>query len=468
MLFSSTIFLFVFLPIVFLGYFIVFKKSRNLQNLFLLLMSIFFYAYGEKKFVYIMLLSIISNYFFALGIDFFKHHAIKKVVLTLSVIFNVGLLFIYKYLIFTIGIFNDVFFAQIIPPEIVLPIGISFFTFQSLSYVFDVYYGKHAVQKNPFWVGLYISFFPQLIAGPIVRYDVFSDQIKNRRESIEQFANGTLLFCTGFSKKVIFSNTFAVVADLAFGTSSTGGLSVCLAWLGAICYTLQIYYDFSGYSDMAIGLAAMFGFKFPKNFDYPYISKSITEFWRRWHISLGTWFRDYVYIPLGGSRVKTVSRHIFNLFVVWLLTGIWHGANFTFIVWGLMYFVLLMAEKYFNIDKKLGKASNLYTMLFVMFGWVIFRAENIGQAVRYLGAMFGIGSAGLTGNMFTMSIRENIVLLIFGIVLCTPVLQNIGKRLCKKYDFLKYVYILGVFVIFIVSVTFILKGTYNPFIYFNF
>ena len=339
MLFSSLVFLIVFLPIVLFGYYVLFRKWRPAQNIFLLLASLVFYAWGEPKFVFVMIASILFNWLMGLLAD--RHRARKKLAglwIVLDVAGNLGLLFVFKYLMFALNNVNTLFGTALPVPQIALPIGISFFTFQAMSYVIDVYRGDGQVQKNPLYVGLYISLFPQLIAGPIVRYQTVADEIQNRKETWADFADGVQRFLIGFLKKVLLANTMAIIADGVFDSQKP----VCAAAsaLGLIAYTLQIYYDFGGYSDMGIGLGRMFGFHFLENFDYPYISTSITEFWRRWHISLGTWFRDYVYIPLGGSRVKK-PRLVLNLFVVWMLTGIWHGANWTFVAWGFLYFVLL-------------------------------------------------------------------------------------------------------------------------------
>ncbi|MDR1042566.1 MAG: MBOAT family protein, partial [Clostridiales Family XIII bacterium] len=324
MLFSSLIFIALFLPAVIFIYYVILRKSRHGQNVFLLLASLFFYAWGEPKFVLVMLLSIIMNWAFGLfadkygrgrGGDALKDPAKAKALIVLTVAFNIGVLFIFKYLNFAVENTNSLFGTHFPIPGIALPIGISFFTFQAMSYVFDVCRGDADVQKGPFNVGLYISFFPQLMAGPIVRYQTIAGQIMGRRETWEDFSTGVSRFIVGFAKKILIANNMALIADRAFAASSAGENTVLLAWLGIIAYTLQIYYDFSGYSDMAIGLGRMFGFRFLDNFNYPYISKSTSEFWRRWHMSLGQWFRDYVYFPLGGSRVGTRGRLVLNLFV---------------------------------------------------------------------------------------------------------------------------------------------------------
>ena len=389
-----------------------YQKFRKYKNLVLLAFSILFYAWGEPIFVLVMILSIIANYAFGSLIDKFRNK--DKIFLWISVVFNLGILFIFKYLCFTlqnIGWLINKDFSNI---KIALPIGISFFTFQAMSYVIDVYKKKVEVQKSLFNLGLYISLFPQLIAGPIVRYETIAKEIENRNENYDDFAVGTIRFIQGLAKKVIIANNVALIADAAFETP-INELSTAFAWLGAIAYTLQIYFDFSGYSDMAIGLGRMFGFHFLENFNYPYMASSITDFWRRWHISLSSWFRDYVYFPLGGSRVGSKARHIFNLFVVWLLTGIWHGANWTFIVWGLFYFVLLVMEKQTSLVKKKAWWGHIYTMLFVIIGWVIFRAKNITNAYEYIKVMFV--SNGISTDGFWLYWSNYRFYLILGLIL---------------------------------------------------
>ena len=472
MLFSSTTFLYLFLPIVLFFNFIVFQKSRLLQNIFLLFASLFFYAWDEPKFVLVMIASIIINWFFGLLVSKKRDNKrISRLLIGLDVAFNLAILFVFKYLTFTGNIIDSIFGTHLPIPNIALPIGISFFTFQAMSYVIDVYREKGEVQTNILYVGLYISFFPQLIAGPIVRYETIADQIKNRKETIDDFFDGFARFVVGLSKKVLLANSFAILADQTFDAAKNGdSISVMFGWLGAIAYTLQIFFDFSGYSDMAIGLGRMFGFHFLENFDYPYISLSITEFWRRWHMSLGTWFRDYLYFPLGGSRCSK-GRNIFNLFVVWFLTGLWHGANFTFIVWGLMYFVLLVIEKLTGIHKKNGKVLNifkwLYTILFVILGWVIFRAESIGDAMYYLGSMFGLTGNVFADGMFTGWFTQNMILLAIGIVLCTPLFRWLKEK-TKNSNIVGFAKAGGLICLFVLSVASLVSSSYNPFIYFNF
>ena len=472
MLFSSTVFIYLFLPIVLIVYYLVLRWNRFLQNLFLLMASLFFYAWGEPKFVLVMILSIFINWFFGLWISkMIEKTFYCKILIGLDVFFNMTILFIFKYLTFTGQIIQHLTGMDLAVPQIALPIGISFFTFQAMSYVLDVYRGKGEVQTNILYVGLYISFFPQLIAGPIVRYETVAHEIKNRKETWDDFFDGFARFVVGLSKKVLLSNCFAILADQAFDSLKGGNsLSVLFAWLGALAYTLQIYFDFGGYSDMAIGMGRMFGFHFLENFDYPYISTSVTEFWRRWHMSLGTWFRDYLYIPLGGNRCSK-GRHIFNLFVVWFLTGLWHGANYTFIVWGLMCFVLLVFEKETGLAKMKGKKMLafrwLYTMLFVVCGWVIFRAETIGQALDFLASMFGLRGNPLADGLFVGWFSQNIILLAVGCILSLPVFPALEKRYGKNslYGIGKALWL---FLLFVLSIASLISSSYNPFIYFNF
>lgn len=372
---------------------------------------------------------------------------------------------------FTLENINFIFGTNLLVPIIKLPIGISFFTFQAISYVIDVYREDGKVQKNPLNVGLYISFFPQLIAGPIVRYQTIADQIIDRKETLDDFSEGVFRFIKGLGKKVLIANSMAIVADKAF-IIPISELSFSFAWLGALAYSFQIYYDFSGYSDMAIGLGKMFGFHFLENFNYPYISLSISEFWRRWHISLGTWFRDYVYIPMGGSRVKTNTKLIFNLFIVWFLTGLWHGANWTFICWGLMYFVLLVFEKTVDLNKLLKNdiIKRIYTLLFVQIGWVIFRATDIRQAVGYIRTMFNINTQlPLFDNNTLLYFNENKIFFLLALIFSMPVVRWIaGKLKYKKSYSIEVINVLTYVLIFLLSASYIVKGSYNPFIYFNF
>ncbi len=473
MVFSSTIFIFIFLPFVLFIYYTLLRKHRTLQNIWLFISSIIFYAWGEPFFVLILLLSILINWLIALFIDKFSDHKyLPKILLIIAICVNISILFIFKYLGFSMRVLDSIAGFKWEIPKIVLPIGISFFTFQALSYVVDIYRKNNSVQKNPLNVGLYIAFFPQLVAGPIIRYSTIEYQIMHRKETFARFAKGVSIFIIGLAKKVLIANQVAVIADKIFSQSSSN-LSSPMAWLGIICYTLQIYYDFSGYSDMAIGLSAMFGFKFPKNFDYPYSSTSISEFWRRWHISLGMWFRDYVYFPLGGSRVKSKLRLVFNLGVVWFLTGIWHGANWTFLVWGIFYFVLISFEKLTNFGHNITNSIqkiffHIYTLMMVMLGWVLFRASSIKQAFEYIVSMFSfkVGNVQEMSAFFIYIFNIRYVLFL-GILLSFPIFLEIQKRFYKNKIY-QTIYSLGLIIIFLLSISYIIKGGYNPFIYFNF
>ena len=463
MVFSTTTFILLFLPIVLIVYYFPpIRKHRSISNLVLSLASLFFYAWGEPSFVLVMLGSIFVNWALGLLVDKFRNTKRAKTPLIAAVVVNVALLFVFKYLTFLLTNFNLLFNKNIDTLNISLPIGISFFTFQAMSYVIDVYRGHGKAQKNPLNVILYISFFPQLIAGPIVRYETVAEEINNRVETFEDFSSGVYRFLIGLSKKVLLANNLAVLADAAFDGQKPTVLS---AWIGALAYSLQIYFDFSGYSEMAIGLGRMFGFHFLENFNYPYVSRSITEFWRRWHMSLGTWFRDYVYFPLGGSRVDSKARLVFNLFVTWTLTGIWHGANWTFLMWGLLYFVLLTVEKLTGFDKKSGFFGHIYTMLFVVLGWVLFRSESIGNALSYMTSMFGIGAKLYDGYMLTY-LSSYKVYFIAGILACFPIQKLFKDKINSKvYNCVSAAVL---FVLFVLSLSFMVKGAYNPFIYFNF
>ncbi len=468
MIFSSNIFLFAFLPCVLFGYYVIFQKSRTAQNRFLLATSLLFYAWGGVGPFFLMIGSILLNWFAADRIAKSSTDRAKQCLLAVAVTVNLLLLFLFKYLCFALENINWLFRSQILVPVIELPIGISFFTFQAMSYVIDVYRKKGTALKNPLDVGLYISLFPQLIAGPIVRYDTVADQIFNRKETADKFSEGVYRFVYGLAKKVLLANNISVVATAAFSAQEP---STLLAWLGAVAYTLQIYFDFSGYSDMAIGLGKMFGFDFLENFDYPYISKSVTEFWRRWHISMGTWFRDYVYFPLGGSRVDKKWKVYRNLFVVWLLTGIWHGANWTFVLWGLLQFAVIALEKTFakgsgqkgTVSKILGWG---YTLFFVMLGWVLFNSADVGSAITYIEAMFGKNA--LWDAQTLLLWREHWVVFLLGIIISTPVfakLRKLADRLTNNIYILEGVLVV---VLFVLVFAYVARGAVSPFIYFNF
>ena len=469
MLFPSEVFLFVFLPVVLVIYYGFLRKTKNAKNIFLLIASLFFYAWGEPSYVFLMIATIILNYLYGVLVDRFRDiKNVAKLVMACMVLTNVGILGWFKYSGFVASQLNRFLHLGIPEPQVALPIGISFFTFQAMSYVIDVYRGHGKVQKNPLQVGLYVSLFPQLIAGPIVRYETVAEQIEHRVENWADFSAGVTRFCIGLGKKVLLANNMAVVADAAFDLLIQGELQASwgMAWLGAISYSLQILFDFSGYSDMAIGLGMMFGFKFEENFNYPYISTTVSEFSRRWHMSLQTWFRDYVYFPLGGSRVSK-PRLVFNLFVVWLLTGIWHGANWTFIAWGLMYFVLLTFEKLTGLSKKNTWWSHLYTLLFVVLGWVIFKSTGLGTAFTYIKAMFAIGATGIADKAVWAYLGQNWIFYLFALIGCVPIMPKLDEKF-KNSKAWNVIYAVGIVAILVVSTSYIINNAYNPFIYFNF
>ena len=472
MLFSSNLFLFFFLPAVLLGYYLL---PRRLRNLFLLAASLLFYAWGTREFVLVMIGSILFNYLIALLMQRFTREVIRKLLLILADAGNLGVLFVYKYLDFFISNLNSLGF-QLPLQNIALPLGISFFTFQAMSYVIDVYRRSAKAQIRPQNIGLYLSFFPQLVAGPIVRYQTIADQIDHRRETMADFSEGVRRFILGFAKKIILSNNMALVADAVF-SADPGQRSVVYAWMGAFAYAFQILFDFSGYSDMAIGLGKLFGFHFSENFDYPYISASVSEFWRRWHISLGQWFRDYVYFPLGGSRVKSKARLIWNLFVVWLLTGIWHGASWNFVVWGLLYFVLIAFEKLTGLPKGLShrwqrELYRVFTLLCVLIGWVFFRAQDLSAAIAFLRSMLGLAGNTFLDGMVIRTIQQYRFFFLASILCTTPLLKKLREALASKSRRLEigmemlsvpsYLFLL------VWAVSFSMIGSHNPFIYFNF
>lgn len=474
MLFPSTEFLFVFFPIVITIYYALLRKTKLAKNIFLLIASLYFYAWGEPKYVILMIIIIALNYLYGLMIDKWRENkAMAAITFILMLATNVGALGYYKYYQFILLQVNRFAHTNIEVPMVHLPIGISFFTFQAMSYVIDVYRRKGKVQSNPLKVGLYICLFPQLIAGPIVRYETVANEIDNRVETLEDFTQGVTRFIIGLGKKVLIANNLAMIADSVFDFVDGGVFhsSITLAWMGAITYTLQIFFDFAGYSDMAIGLGRMFGFHFEENFNYPYIAANITDFWRRWHISMQTWFRDYVYFPMGGSRVK-LPRMIFNMFVVWLLTGIWHGANWNYIAWGLFNFVLLLFERFTGMGKKNTWWSHIYAGVLILVSMVIFRSVSLGAAKTYLFAMFGMGGEGFFSHNVITFIQSYWLYIVMGIIAATPLVSNIDKKLQAKNNALSkcwnVAYTISILLIFIISLSFIFNSAYNPFIYFNF
>lgn len=466
MVFSSTIFLCVYLPLVLLGYYICPKKGKNL---FLLIVSLIFYAWGEPKYVFLMIFSILVNYVFGLLMD--KHRENKKrlkLMLVISVIIDLGLLSVFKYTDFIITNINSVFGAGFDLLNIALPIGISFYTFQAMSYTIDVYRDDVRVQRNLIDFGMYITMFPQLIAGPIVRYSDVQDQLAVRNVTTADFSEGIMRFVVGLGKKVLLANQMGAVWTQIYALG--GDISALMAWTGAAAYTFQIYFDFSGYSDMALGLGRMFGFKFPENFRYPYESVSITDFWRRWHITLSTWFKEYLYIPLGGNR-RGLARQALNLLIVWTLTGFWHGAGWNFVMWGLYYFAILFIEKLFLI-KALDKLPRLfrhaYALLLIVIGWVIFASDDVSVMLPYLGSMFGANGA--LGGMDVYTLLTRAALMVICCVASTELPRRLfvtaaGKMNEKAAFTVKSVLTLTLLAL---SVVFLIGDSYNPFLYFRF
>lgn len=466
MVFSSTIFLCVYLPLVLLGYYICPKKGKNL---FLLIVSLIFYAWGEPKYVFLMIFSILVNYVFGLLMD--KHRENKKrlkLLLVISVIIDLGLLSVFKYTDFIITNINSVFGAGFDLLNIALPIGISFYTFQAMSYTIDVYRDDVRVQRNLIDFGMYITMFPQLIAGPIVRYSDVQDQLAERNVTTADFSEGIMRFVVGLGKKVLLANQMGAVWTQIYALG--GDISALMAWTGAAAYTFQIYFDFSGYSDMAIGLGRMFGFKFPENFRYPYESVSITDFWRRWHITLSTWFKEYLYIPLGGNR-RGLARQALNLLIVWTLTGFWHGAGWNFVMWGLYYFAILFIEKLFLL-KALDKLPRLfrhaYALLLIVIGWVIFASDDVSVMLPYLGSMFGANGA--LGGMDVYTLLTRAALMVICCVASTELPKRLfvtaaGKMNEKTAFTVKSVLTLALLAL---SVVFLIGDSYNPFLYFRF
>lgn len=461
--------MFVFLPITLLVYYLV---PMAFKNLVLLFFSLIFYAWGEPVYVLLMIFSIIYNYVAGIEIDYNLAEGNErkaKYVFILDVVVNLGMLGFFKYYGFFLENINVILPFDIPYRELALPIGISFYTFQTLSYVIDVYLGKVEVQKNIINFGAYITMFPQLIAGPIVRYSDIEKQLGKRRITLEKFGDGAAWFLRGLGKKVLLANNVGMAFDAILALPA-GEMSMLSAWIGCLAYTFQIYFDFSGYSDMAIGLGKMFGFEFMKNFDYPYVSTSITEFWRRWHISLGSWFREYVYIPLGGNRVST-GKHIRNIFVVWLLTGFWHGAAWNFMFWGIYYGCILLLEKFVlgNILERLpGFVKHIYTMFFVMIGWVLFFAPSMGSALSYIGVMLGIGANGIIDGTAIYYLYNYFVLFVVLIFCSVPYTYKRFSRfpVGKKKE--RTIAIVCYSLIFILSVAYLVNATYNPFLYFRF
>ena len=468
MVFSSMIFLCVFLPMVLIVYYVL---PKQLRNLWLLLASLFFYAWGEPRYILIMLFSTVFDYcngrIIAYATEKGRHDTLGRAALVLSVVGNLGILCFFKYTDFALETLNRLAGTQFGLLQLALPIGISFYTFQTMSYTIDVYRGETTAQRNIISFGMYVCLFPQLIAGPIVRYKEVQKEVDARTTTISGVVHGLQRFLVGLAKKVLLANQIGALWDDIKGLGSAD-MSMALAWLGALAFTFQIYFDFSGYSDMAIGLGEMFGFHFPENFDHPYESKSITEFWRRWHMTLGTWFREYLYIPLGGNR-KGVVRQIFNLFIVWFLTGLWHGAGWNFILWGLYYFVLLVLEKFVLrgvLERLPAIVQHLYALFFVVVGWVIFACDDMGLLGSYLKALFGVGvPAGNALALYEWDIQAPFLVIL--LIAATTIPVRIAKQLTREEQRPPLLMVYTV-VLLVLSLAFLVSGSYNPFLYFRF
>lgn len=470
MLFSSITFLFIFLPLTLLLYYLV---PFRMKNYVMLAASLIFYAWGEPVYIILMILSIILNYF--CGQDIYEkwdNARAMKMSLIFGVVMNLLILGFFKYYGLLMDTINAILPIDIPYRVLALPIGISFYTFQAMSYLIDVYRKEVKPQENVLYFALYISMFPQLIAGPIVRYIDIEEQLKERSINSTKFGEGAMYFIRGLAKKVVLANTFGSVYEQV-AAMQMGSFSTLTAWVGAIAYAFQIYFDFGGYSDMAIGLGKMFGFEFLPNFNYPYIAKSITDFWRRWHISLSTWFREYVYIPLGGNRC-TPSRHILNLLIVWMLTGLWHGAQWNFMFWGLYYGVIFILEKYLwgsKIEKLPAAVQHIYAFVLVLFGWVFFFSPTLGYAGQYLKVMFGIGAKGIFDKQGFFMIFTNWLLIVIAILASAPRGYKLLKKItgCWQSEEVRTIVTCAVYIaMFLLCIAFLVTETYNPFLYFRF
>ena len=468
MLFSSIVFLFTFLPAVMILYYLLPVRFRNV---ILLLASLVFYAWGEPVYLFLMLLSILFNYFS--GLDIARNLQDKRAAkrsLVFNLIINLAVLGFFKYEGFVLDTLNGILPVHISYHALPLPIGISFYTFQILSYIIDVYRGNVKVQTNLPNFALYVTMFPQLIAGPIVQYADVDEQLASREVSWTKFGEGSMYFIRGLAKKVLLANTSGMIFTEVSGLAK-GNIAVMTAWLGAFAYMFQIYFDFSGYSDMAIGLGKMFGFEFNMNFNYPYVSKSITEFWRRWHISLSSWFRDYVYIPLGGNRVSKI-KHIRNLLIVWFLTGLWHGAAWNFVAWGLYYGVILIIEKYLLsqvLDRLPDVVRHIYSIVLVVIGWVLFFSSSFGQAADYIRVMFGAGAHGFADRESMYLLTSNLILWLILIFGSTPLVHFRYEHMLRSKKWNTTIINSVVYAaLFIVCIAYLVTETYNPFLYFRF
>ena len=464
MVFSSLLFMFIYLPVVLAIYYIV---PRRWRNLWLFVANLVFYGWGEPVYILLMLFSICINYFAGRLIDRNRENRKKaKAILIVDIVVNLAMLAFFKYFDLFAATLSRIPGVSIPALHLALPIGISFYTFQTMSYPIDVYRGDASIQRNFISFGTFVALFPQLIAGPIVRYKDIASQLDFRATGVDQFASGVRRFTVGLGKKVLIANNIGALWDI-YAAKAPGELTVLGSWLGILAFSLQIYFDFSGYSDMAIGLGRMLGFEFLENFNYPYISKSVTEFWRRWHISLGTWFRDYVYIPLGGNR-KGPWRQIFNLLVVWALTGFWHGANWTFLCWGLYYAIFLIIEKLFLLKglKRVPVLATVYTLLVAVCGWVLFDLPSLSAAGAYYGAMFGFAGGGAAAAADFFYLREYAIVFLVCILACTP----LGKTLYEKLSGKAKAWLTPVMIaaVLVLSTAYLVDATYNPFLYFRF
>jgi len=456
------------MPLTILLYYISPKPWRNL---ILLIASLIFYAWGEPVYIGIMIFSTVFDYVNGILIDKYRERkGAARAILIGSIVVNLGILCFFKYYGFFVDNINGLFNLSIQRMNLPLPVGISFYTFQTMSYTIDVYLGNVPVQKNIINFGTFVTMFPQLVAGPIVKYGDIQKQLDNRRESLGMFGEGVEVFISGLAKKVLLANNIGILWS-QIKAMPMQELSVVSAWIGIIAFTFQIYFDFSGYSDMAIGLGKMFGFDLMKNFDYPYTSKSVTEFWRRWHISLGSWFREYVYIPLGGNRCK-ISKQLRNLFVVWFLTGFWHGANWNFILWGLYYGTILTIEKFLLKDwlKKIpGFFTHLYTMVIVIIGWVFFECESITQGMKFIKVMFGLGENAFVDRASVYYIYTNILLFVVLIICSTPILKRAISRIRERMKMAGSMIVpVMYFILIFLSTAYLVNESYNPFLYFRF
>lgn len=463
MVFSSVPFLYFFLPAVLLCYVIA---PRKIKNLVLLVFSLLFYWWGEPKYALLMVFTITFCYFAGIIIEKRRNDPKGKLLLTVSVAVPLGLLALFKYSDFLLGSVSSLTGADIPLLGLALPIGISFYTFQALSYLVDVYRKDVPAQRNFISLATYITLFPQLIAGPIVRYTTVAEDLSQRTHSLEKVSSGIRRFTVGLGKKVLIAN---LLGSFCTAYRESADPSVVFAWVYAVCFALQIYFDFSAYSDMAIGMGRMLGFRFLENFNYPFISKSISEFWRRWHISLGSWFRDYVYIPLGGNRVNP-KRQIFNILVVWCLTGLWHGANWTFMAWGLYFGILLIIEKLFLkkfLEKLPGSLQHIYVLFFVLISFVLFNAETFSMAKNDLAIMFGLGGLPLISDDTIYNLSSYAVLLVVALIGATPLCKSIFKR-TEKYAAVQIIEVIGVAAVLILSTAYLVDGSFNPFLYFRF